>query len=330
MKISIEKSCYMIFEKETKVKIYLDLKINNKEKVKFLGITLDSKLTYSPMVDELKEQTNIKKIQVTQNSAVRSILKLKYDTPSNIIHQEAFNKLNLLTISNCLFELRERYVRAGLSHSVPLVIRLVEKYREGFESRYIEYPTPLCNCYLDELESYLLVKYSIDLWNQLTTLELNSEHFRHLNELHLMCHQLTIIANCFGSVLNCQNLQELHLQSNCIHELETNCFKDLFKLKKLNLSKNNLKSISNCLNGLVNLDFNCIKILDLNSLIDCQNLLEFKAANNTIRKVILDVLVRKIMVLDLKWNYVDMFSQETIRFMPSLKRLDLSFNKKFT
>ncbi|RNA06653.1 RNA-directed DNA polymerase from mobile element jockey-like, partial [Brachionus plicatilis] len=121
------------------------------EKVKFLGITLDSKLTFSPMVDELKErcnsrlnlikylsnrkwslkpktlETNIKKIQVIQNSAVRSILKLKYDTPSNIIHQEAFNKLNLLTISNRLFELSERYVKAGLSHSVPLVVRLVEQ-----------------------------------------------------------------------------------------------------------------------------------------------------------------------------------------------------------
>ncbi|RNA19594.1 hypothetical protein BpHYR1_042760 [Brachionus plicatilis] len=37
----------------------------------------------------------------------------------------------------------ERYVRAGLSHSVPLTVRLVEEYNKGFESRYIEYPTPL-------------------------------------------------------------------------------------------------------------------------------------------------------------------------------------------
>ncbi|RNA28084.1 hypothetical protein BpHYR1_019812, partial [Brachionus plicatilis] len=91
--------------------------------------------------------TNIKKIQVIQNSAVRSILKLKYDTPSNIVPQETFNKLKLLTVTNRLFELSERDVRTGLSHSVPLVLRLVEEYREGFESRYIEYPTPLCNCY---------------------------------------------------------------------------------------------------------------------------------------------------------------------------------------
>ncbi|RNA10449.1 hypothetical protein BpHYR1_001738 [Brachionus plicatilis] len=45
-------------------------------------------------------------------------------------------------ISNRLFELSERYVKAGLSHSVPPVFR-VGRIREGFESRYIEYPTPL-------------------------------------------------------------------------------------------------------------------------------------------------------------------------------------------
>ncbi|RNA13490.1 hypothetical protein BpHYR1_036174 [Brachionus plicatilis] len=37
-----------------------------------------------------------------------------------------FNKLNLLKVSNRLFELSERYVKAGLSHSVPLVVILVE------------------------------------------------------------------------------------------------------------------------------------------------------------------------------------------------------------
>ncbi|RNA31299.1 hypothetical protein BpHYR1_033894 [Brachionus plicatilis] len=51
-------------------------------------------------------------MQVIQDSAVRSILKLNYDTPSNIMHQEALNKLKL-TVSNRLFELSERYVRAG-------------------------------------------------------------------------------------------------------------------------------------------------------------------------------------------------------------------------
>ncbi|RNA30601.1 hypothetical protein BpHYR1_027613 [Brachionus plicatilis] len=67
---------------------------------------------------------------------------LRYDTPSNRLHHEAYNKLKLLTVSNRLFELSERYVRAGLSHSI-ITVRLVEEYNKDLESRYIEYPTPL-------------------------------------------------------------------------------------------------------------------------------------------------------------------------------------------
>ncbi|RNA15933.1 hypothetical protein BpHYR1_007674 [Brachionus plicatilis] len=105
---------------------------------------LGSILDYSfPCLNSFSEN-NIKKLQAIQNTAVRSILKLKYDTPSNIVHHEAFNKLKFLTVSNRLFELSERYVGTGLSHSIPLVVRLVKEYKEGFESRYIEYPTPLC------------------------------------------------------------------------------------------------------------------------------------------------------------------------------------------
>ncbi|RNA29836.1 hypothetical protein BpHYR1_051398 [Brachionus plicatilis] len=83
---------------------------------------------------------------------VRFILKPKYDTPSNIIHQETFNKPNLLTVSNRIFKLSERYVWEELSHSFPLVINLVEEYREGFESRYIEYTNSLCNFYLSGVD----------------------------------------------------------------------------------------------------------------------------------------------------------------------------------
>ncbi|RNA21073.1 RNA-directed DNA polymerase from mobile element jockey-like [Brachionus plicatilis] len=95
-----------------------------------------------PCLNSLSE-TNIKSLEVIQNSEVRSILKLRYDSHSNILHNEAYNKLKLLTVSNRLFELSERYVRTGLSHSVPLTVRLVEEYNRGFESIYIEYPTPL-------------------------------------------------------------------------------------------------------------------------------------------------------------------------------------------
>ncbi|RNA16638.1 hypothetical protein BpHYR1_007234 [Brachionus plicatilis] len=129
------KNCHLLsFHSETKIDL----------DQQFVGSILD----YSfPCLNSFSEN-NIKKLQAIQNTAVRSILKLKYDTPSNILHHEAFNKLKLLTVSNRLFELSERYVGTGLSHSIPLVERLVKEYKEGFESRHIEYPTPLCNCYL--------------------------------------------------------------------------------------------------------------------------------------------------------------------------------------
>ncbi|RMZ99579.1 hypothetical protein BpHYR1_029073 [Brachionus plicatilis] len=64
-----------------------------------------------------------KGIRIIQNSVV---LKLKYDTLSSILNHKALNKLKLLIVLNQIFELSERYVRAG-----------------DFESRYIEYLTSL-------------------------------------------------------------------------------------------------------------------------------------------------------------------------------------------
>ena len=107
-----------------------------------------SLLDYSfPCLNSFSE-TSIKRLQVIQNTAIRSILKLIFDTPSNTLHYEALNKLRIFTVPNRLFDLSERYVRAGLGHSAPLVVRLVNEYRAGFESRFLENPTPLCNCYL--------------------------------------------------------------------------------------------------------------------------------------------------------------------------------------
>ncbi|RMZ94361.1 RNA-directed DNA polymerase from mobile element jockey-like, partial [Brachionus plicatilis] len=142
MKISIEKSCSVVFSRYKKESDNLNLKIyGNKivsqKEIKFLGIKFDSKLNFNILVDEIKErcnkrlniikilsnkkwglnqnkgnlykslvgsildysfpclnsfsENNTRKLQAIQNTAVRSILKLKYDTPSNIVHHEAFN-----------------------------------------------------------------------------------------------------------------------------------------------------------------------------------------------------------------------------------------------
>ncbi|RNA30375.1 hypothetical protein BpHYR1_031953 [Brachionus plicatilis] len=68
---------------------------------------------FFPCLNSFSE-TNIKKIQVLQNSEVNFKLKLKYDTPFNILHHQAFNKLKLLAVSNRLFKLSVRYGAGGL------------------------------------------------------------------------------------------------------------------------------------------------------------------------------------------------------------------------
>ncbi|RNA25422.1 Sodium-coupled monocarboxylate transporter 1 [Brachionus plicatilis] len=150
MKISVEKSCSVVFSRYKKESDNLSLKIYgnrivSQKEIKFLDIVkqkmgsqsktlgnlykflVGSILDYSfPCLNSFSEN-NIKKLQAIQNTAVRSILMLKYDNPSNIVHHEAFNKLKLLTVSNRLFELSERYVGTGMSHSIPLIERLVKE-----------------------------------------------------------------------------------------------------------------------------------------------------------------------------------------------------------
>ncbi|RNA34936.1 hypothetical protein BpHYR1_032372 [Brachionus plicatilis] len=89
----------------------------------------------------IKILSNIKWDLKFNTLAVGSILKLNYDTSSNIFHQQVYNQLKLLAVSNRLWELCERY-------SIPLVARLVQEYKADIESRFVQYPTPLCNCYL--------------------------------------------------------------------------------------------------------------------------------------------------------------------------------------
>ncbi|RNA34058.1 hypothetical protein BpHYR1_049060 [Brachionus plicatilis] len=61
------------------------------------------------------------------------------------MHHEVFKKTLTTNSFKSTFELSERYFRTRLSHSVSLVVKMVEEYREGFKSRQIKYPTQLSN-----------------------------------------------------------------------------------------------------------------------------------------------------------------------------------------
>ncbi|RNA07133.1 hypothetical protein BpHYR1_053296 [Brachionus plicatilis] len=113
---------YAAFSKQIRGKIDLDPKIDGnkfdyQKEVKFLGVKFDSGLNFRSMfkIDSVNaEWCNIQSyinckslLMMCKNSAVRYILKLKCDTPSNILYHEAFDKLKLLTVSNRLFSAKK-------------------------------------------------------------------------------------------------------------------------------------------------------------------------------------------------------------------------------
>ena len=200
MKMSAEKCNFIIFNKKSSSDPCLNLNLFGKtipksDKLKFLGVTLDERLSFKNQIDEIKTKCNprlnlikilsnkrwglskvtlssiykaligsiidyyfplvnilsndlLKKLQVIQNTAIRSILKLPYFTNSENLFHQGEQHLKLQKVDHRLQELTERYIRNGLDKSVQIVVRLVNEFKNSFESRHINYSTPLCNCYL--------------------------------------------------------------------------------------------------------------------------------------------------------------------------------------
>ncbi|RNA02671.1 hypothetical protein BpHYR1_000417 [Brachionus plicatilis] len=103
-----------------------------------LGVTFDESLSFNALVNEIRVKcfSLLNIIKILSNS--------KWGL--KILHHEGWSQLSLNKIDHRLDELTERYVRNALENSVDMVVQLVKEYNLGFESRYINFPTPLCNC----------------------------------------------------------------------------------------------------------------------------------------------------------------------------------------
>ncbi|RNA03038.1 hypothetical protein BpHYR1_046126 [Brachionus plicatilis] len=127
------------------------------------------------------------------------------------------NKLKLLNVFDRLLELSERCVARGKRHSAPLLVKLVEEYKAGFESRYVEYPTTFLIAILLFLLSF--VNCSIGLYNKKNlytlglsnayhkNLHINPEHdffFLKFNRRMLMASMKELKLGTFCKVLNAQ------------------------------------------------------------------------------------------------------------------------------
>ena len=85
----------------------------------------------------------LNRMQSIQNSAIRSIFKLPYDTPSNTLYTTA-KTLKLDTVESRLFSLNRNYISRSIDNSNPLIVQLIDEYRRGFSARLVNNPTPLC------------------------------------------------------------------------------------------------------------------------------------------------------------------------------------------
>ena len=104
-------------------------------------------IDYSFVCLHLISETDLSRLQAIQNTAIRAIYKLPYDCPRSILcGYEA--KLGISQISDRLDDLNDRFLRNCLANSNDLLARLVNEYRRGFESRFLERITPLCPYYL--------------------------------------------------------------------------------------------------------------------------------------------------------------------------------------
>ncbi|RNA35367.1 hypothetical protein BpHYR1_019588 [Brachionus plicatilis] len=105
------------------------------------------------MLSNKKSGLNQKTLGNLYKSLVGSILDYSFPCLNSFseINIKKLQAIQNATLTNRLFELSERYFGTGLYHSIPLVVRLVEEYKEGFESRYIEYSTPLLSFALELL-----------------------------------------------------------------------------------------------------------------------------------------------------------------------------------
>jgi hypothetical protein len=79
---------------------------------------------------------------VIQNTAIRNILKLKYDTPSEILRHSS-KPYKIIPIKERAYELNNKYLIRTIEVSNPLIVQLIIEF-QNLAIREIKKPTPLC------------------------------------------------------------------------------------------------------------------------------------------------------------------------------------------
>jgi len=99
---------------------------------------------YSSFCANLISPKWMHKLQIIQNSAIRFIFYIPYDTASVDLNEIA-NAYNLHEIKLRMYNLNKNHILKNIFYSNPLIVQLIDEYKRGFDGgRKITRPTPPC------------------------------------------------------------------------------------------------------------------------------------------------------------------------------------------
>jgi len=111
------------------------------------NVLIRSVMDYSAILMPVICETNKNKLQVIQNNALRIILNKPKLTKTRIVDLHLESKLE--TLEERFLKLRRRYVQKAIINSNPVIVELIDEYKNFKGGRLLTKKTLLCDLYDD-------------------------------------------------------------------------------------------------------------------------------------------------------------------------------------
>jgi len=104
-------------------------------------------MDYSAILMPIISETFKNKLQVIQNNALRIILNKPKIMKTKIV--DLHSEVNLETLETRFLKLRRRYVQKAISNNNPVILELIEEFKNYKGGRVLTRKTLLCDLYDD-------------------------------------------------------------------------------------------------------------------------------------------------------------------------------------
>jgi len=121
--------------------------LTNETLLQVYNVLIRSVMDYSAILMPVICETNKNKLQVIQNNALRIILKKPKLTKTRIVDLHLESKLE--TLEERFLKLRRRYVQKAIINSNPVILELIDEFKNFKGGRLLTKKTLLCDLYED-------------------------------------------------------------------------------------------------------------------------------------------------------------------------------------